>query len=302
MTEYLKNGEIDKDKWDAFIASSSHPLVYAKSWFLDIVSPGWNALIMDDYSAVFPLTQNRKYGFSYLRQPAFCQQLGIFSNKSNSNVEEAFFGAIPKKYRLIDISLNASNTYYPANYKIKKNVNLELHLAKTYRELYLSFSENTRRNIRKTTNQRFELRTLTTVNKLTDLFRQNRGKLISNFPTSAYEILNTLTTKSLAIGSGILTGVFHAQTGLCAGAFFLRAGNRFIFLFSANNQSGKNTGAMYFLINEFIRQYAGTKYILDFEGSNDAGLARFYRGFGSTETNYLSVLKNNLPIPFRFFK
>ncbi len=39
----------------------------------------WDALVLDDYQAVMPLTWRSKFGIRYLYQPAFTQQTGIFS-------------------------------------------------------------------------------------------------------------------------------------------------------------------------------------------------------------------------------
>jgi hypothetical protein len=62
------------------IARSFNGIVYAYSWYLDIVSPGWDALVKDDYKSVMPLTWRKKYGIKYLYQPFFTQQLGVFSS------------------------------------------------------------------------------------------------------------------------------------------------------------------------------------------------------------------------------
>jgi hypothetical protein len=59
---------------------------------------------------------------------------------------------------------------------------------------------------------------------------------------------------------------------------------------------------MFFLIDKFIQEHAGEKIILDFEGSNLPGLARFYKGFGSDDFVYLQVRKNNLPKLVRWLK
>ena len=56
MIKYLEHEEIDLKKWDATIDASPNGMVYAKSWYLDIVSPGWEGLVNEDYNAVFPLT------------------------------------------------------------------------------------------------------------------------------------------------------------------------------------------------------------------------------------------------------
>lgn len=59
MIIFLQHQAIDKQKWDSCIKECGNGMTYAYSWFLDIVSPGWAALVEDDYSAVFPLTQRK---------------------------------------------------------------------------------------------------------------------------------------------------------------------------------------------------------------------------------------------------
>ena len=77
---------------------------------------------------------------------------------------------------------------------------------------------------------------------------------------------------------------------------------RIIFLFSGNTVIGKSSGAMSFLIDSVIQENSNKKIILDFEGSNDLGLARYYSSFGSIEHVYLHLKKNTLPFPVRLFK
>jgi hypothetical protein len=84
MISYLKHPEIDKQKWDLCIASSSNGMANVNSWYLDIVSPGWEALVQDNYKAIMPVPLKRKYNIPYIIQPLFVQQLGIFSSNSNA--------------------------------------------------------------------------------------------------------------------------------------------------------------------------------------------------------------------------
>jgi len=63
----------------------------------------------------------------------------------------------------------------------------------------------------------------------------------------------------------------------------------------------KKTAAMTFLIDNVIREYAPGKLVLDFEGSNDKNLARFYRGFGAKEVEYLRLRKNKLNLLLNMF-
>jgi hypothetical protein len=45
----------------------------------------------------------------------------------------------------------------------------------------------------------------------------------------------------------------------------------------------------------FIKEHAGQPLILDFEGSADLNVARFYKGFGASETGFSEILINRLP-------
>jgi hypothetical protein len=302
MIRHLKNKEIDRNAWDACILGSANPLAYGQAWFLDIVSPGWEALVKNDYESVFPLTQSRKLGFSYLRQPFFCQQLGIFSKESVLENGNEFYSALQNKYSLIDINLNTGSPPPSQDFEIRKNLNLELSLHKTYSELHDTFSENARRNISKSGSQGFWITSSVCIDNLIKLFKKNKGLRVKKIPRHAWQMLKKVVERSRSSNQGELFGLEHPEHGFCAGAFFLFSGNRAIFLFSAISEKGKETGAMFYLIDRFIRQNSKKQLILDFEGSNDPGLARFYRGFGAEETHYYSLWQNNLPRMVRWMK
>ena len=79
--KYLKHNEIDFELWDERVRSSIGGFPYAYSWYLNVVSPNWEAIVSEDYEFLMPLPVKRKYLFRYLIQPAYTQQLGVFSNK-----------------------------------------------------------------------------------------------------------------------------------------------------------------------------------------------------------------------------
>jgi hypothetical protein len=59
---------------------------------------------------------------------------------------------------------------------------------------------------------------------------------------------------------------------------------------------------MHFLLAGFIKKHAGTNSLLDFEGSNNANLARFYLSFGGYKTQYPKLKLNRLPFPLNKLK
>jgi hypothetical protein len=59
---------------------------------------------------------------------------------------------------------------------------------------------------------------------------------------------------------------------------------------------------MHLVVSHFLNAHAGKLDFLDFEGSNNPDLARFYAGFGADESLYLRIVINRLPTVFRWLK
>ena len=176
MIHYLNHHEIDKKRWDDCIQHAVNSRIYAYSWYLDLVCPGWEALITDDYSAIFPLTGGRKWGIHYLYQPFFAQQLGLFSQEllTRSKLSE-FLEAIPGKYRFAEIHLNAMNKMEEQTASQPLRVNHELDMIASYQSLSGNYAKNTRRNLKKGKVAGIILNRKTGADELITLFIENRG-------------------------------------------------------------------------------------------------------------------------------
>ena len=70
--------------------------------------------------------------------------------------------------------------------------------------------------------------------------------------------------------------------------------DKIIFFFSGCDESNKHNHALTMLIDSIIRSFSETQNTFDFEGSDNDGLARFYKGFGGKETFYPGIRYNNL--------
>ncbi len=101
--------------------------------------------------------------------------------------------------------------------------------------------------------------------------------------------------KAVEKGKAQVWGVYSEHNSLVAAAIFVRDNRRFTFLFSGLNEEGKESGAMVYLLDSFIEEHAEDKMILDFEGSMDPNLARFYKSFGAQLIHYPHIYYNNLP-------
>jgi len=279
IIKHLKHSEINKQKWDNTIFAANNYLPYASSQFLDAVSEDWEALITDDYQYVMPLPVKRKFGLKYVIQPRFCQQLGVFSQKTiTENIVNGFIKAIP--YKFFAFQLNYKNIC-----KGKELPNLIVSLSNNYEKIKQNFSENTKRNIRKAENFGLKVKKINTEGFLNFWKTENFAKFPYNF--AILEKLVNLKNDFIK-----LYCVKNQEDKTIAINLVLETKKRIINLVPTSNAEGKEKSAMFFLLNYLIEKNAEKDMIFDFEGSRIEGVARFYKGFGAKNEPYFFIKKN----------
>ncbi len=299
----LSNDEIDKVRWDSHIKASKNRRIYATSLFLDIFSPRWKAIMLDDGLTVMPLTWNRKFGVTYLFQPVFVQQLGLFYNGSHCMGEfSRVIEDLSLSFRYIDISVNEMNSFETGRHTGFKMSNYLLELGKNYDLIYSEYNKNTRRNLAKAGRLGINITSRYTPVDSLRLFIKNNGRVYSNIRRRDYKRLLSILNKGVDKGIVQIRAARTYTGKIIAAACFLKDFDRYVFYFSANTEMGRKYGAMFFLIDGFIREHSGSRRLLDFNGSVDPGVARFYKGFGAGEVPYHRVRINRLGFPFRYFK
>src|SRR5437868_3095565 len=146
---YLKNNEIDKQKWDRCIKAVPNGLIYAYSHYMDHMASNWDGIVLNDYEAVMPLPWRRKLGIYYLYQPFLMAQLGLFGFDITASLLERFLSAIPSKFRYWDYMLNHANLFIMPHFPLYERKNYLLDLNPLYEDLYKNYRENIRRNIKR---------------------------------------------------------------------------------------------------------------------------------------------------------
>ncbi len=270
-------------------------MVYAYSWYLDTVCENWDALVDGNYKRVFPLPMKKKYGIDLIFQPFFTQQLGVFSQAIlTQEVVQEFIKAIPAKFKYVEIHLNNFNKVSPEEFSIKPLLNHELDLINTHENIKKKYSENLKRKLQKTTKSGLFLNPNSKPDEIIRLFRQNKGRNLHHLKDENYIILKRLIYSAIHRGIAQIYGVYTSNNELCAGAFFLQENRKLTFLFSGLSEEGRTLNASAFLIDQVIQKNQNQHLTFDFEGSNDPGLARFYKSFGSKEIRYFYLKLNRL--------
>ncbi len=299
--KFYKHKDIDLKKWDAAIEQSVNGLVYANSWYLNIVNPGWTALIAGDYEIVMPLTYKNKLGIKYLYKSFFSQFLGVFyTDERHVDYVQAFLKEASKYFKFIEINLNVSNSTFNADYCILKQTQV-LPLDEDYEVISSKYNRSQKRNIRKVNDEEIIVKLSDDVRYLIELIKlMYKDRKVDSVVEQDYLDLENIVKYALENELGELYYAYSNED-ICAAAFFLKWGERAT-LQTGVNEIGKTKRAVFKLIDNYIQQYAGTNLLLDFAGSNIPGVANWNKGFGAVTQNYYSVKINNLPVPIKWFK
>lgn len=298
--QYIVHKDIDLAKWDACISQSSNGLVYVCSYYLETMAANWDALILNDYEAVMPLTWNKKFGVYYLYQPFITAQLGLFGNNINAELLDAFLKAIPGKFRYWDIYLNHDNIFESSEFSLYLRSNYILNLNRPYKEICQGYRENIRRNIKKAENTGCKVIKAFNVEQVIELavmqMREYDKKSINN--TERFrKLYSILSSKNMAATYGI-----SLNNQLLASAVFFFSHNRAYYILVGNHPNGKTLGASHALIDAFIKDNAGQDMLLDFEGSDIRNLAFFYESFGAVKEKFTGIKNNKLPFYLKWLK
>ncbi|MBK7173024.1 MAG: hypothetical protein IPH84_07280 [Bacteroidales bacterium] len=300
MIHFLSHDQVNSEKWDECIQHAINGNLYGYSWFLDLVCPEWCALVEDDYVRVMPLPAWKKFGITYLLQPYFTQQLGLYSQQAlNQEVLDKFIRSIPRRFLYMDFNLNKFNTINQFSLDCSLQVNYELDLIHPYEKLKSQYSENLSRNLKKAEKHDLTLVRSLKPEVIIDLFRLNKGSSIKALKEDQYQLLSRLIYAMISRGICQVWGAIDENNQVVAGIIWAYSHQKAVFLFSALSDLGKEKGVMPWMIDTFIHEKAGNSITLDFEGSNDENLARFYASFGSEKTFYPRLKMNNLPVILR---
>jgi hypothetical protein len=318
--DYLRRREIDTTRWDACIAASANGLIYAKSFYLDAMTAGqWDALILDDYTAVMPLPWRKKAGIRYLYPPAFTQQLGIFSaGNITPEYSAAFLAQLPNHFRFAEIFLNYAN---PIPHAASTHSNFILSLKASYQQLSAQYKGDLLRNLQLAQRNNLSYVKNVDLHSSLEAYRREYGGRMQHVKEEDYRRFGQLCTQLQQKGQLLTRAVYTINGELLATALmpadnagvtpanlagdaraYATATARMYLLQSTTTATGRELAANHFLLDNIIMESAGSNRILDFEGSDIPGIAHFYRNFGSIDQPYFFYRYNQLPWPLRLFK
>ena len=279
--QIINHKELDKVIWDKKISTSASPSFFMLSWVLDILHPNWDALVYLNYEAFMPIPKAQKYGLTYVFQPKFIRSLSIFNE--NEDHRSAIIAIFRETYSLVNINLDFELKESNSNGVFQK-----LSIPSSCELLENAYSKNAIRVISKLDIE-IEYKLFHDAGIFIEFFKKIKN--IKSLKSNSYSKLHQLINETLKRENGKLIAAFYNGEMIACG-FFIFFQKQVYFLKGTVNKIGREKGAFYGLIDHVLQSVLGNFEQLDFVGSNDKGVANFYRKFGAQDFHY-SILKYN---------
>ncbi len=259
----------------------------------------WDALVLGDYLAVMPLPWRSRAGIRYLYQPSFTQQTGIFSAEPiPPALVGAFLEKVRRHFRFAEIYLNYGNPH-PG---LQEHANFILPLDASYDQLAANYKQDLVRNLRHT--ERLPLNYMKAPDLSTALenYRLSYEDRTPHVRQEDYHHFTGICFHWQQKGQLVIRGVIGDKQQSLATAILLQDKRRLTLLQSTTLPAGRPLHANHYLLDQLIREWAGSGFLLDFEGSDIPGIAHFYKNFGGFDQPYYFYRHNGLPWPISLYK
>jgi hypothetical protein len=285
----VQRKDIDTKKWDAVIGASPVENIFQYSWYLDIVSPDWSALISENYKTILPVPFTKKLNVRQFYQAQFTREYTIIGADFNFQQAVEFLAA---HFKAIHFRNGEKGIIKGGKKRTHQFINLETEFKENY-------STNAKRILKKATD--FKLESSTDVGVLIKIFKDHVAHKIETLSKKDVQVLEALMKKMISLKKGELLLVKKGNEIVAAG-FFMFDKTRVTYLKGASSESAKKEGAMYFLLDQALKKYASRYSIFDFGGSDVDKVAEFYHKFGVEDRVYYDYKIDDLPFWFKALK
>lgn len=308
----LERHQIEDEQWNEFIARSPQAAPYGCTWYLDVVWPGWKAVVFREkerFLAVLPIKVSKKYGLSYVFNPPYCQYVGLFFDPAEKKspafdlaykkrLAKAIVESIPLNVKLFNVKF-APTFDYPlpfhwAGYQLHTRYSYWLDNQADKAALFKNLEERTRTYINKAIKSGLVVQMVEDIEAIVSLAQKRNA-----FPLDA-DLLKRLWTALRQQKIGTALEVRDGQGRLHAALIYQQFQDQRIHLFSAFDADLGSLGGMSLAIWHSIETAGPEVKVIDFEGSMLEPVENFFRNFGTRPVPYLQIKKNAFPKPIQW--
>jgi|SRR5690606_16939796 len=298
---YLKHEEINLVKWDECITNASNGLIYGYSYYLNHMAKNWDGLVLNDYEAVMPLIWNKKMGIRYCYQPPFMQQAGWFGELTPA-LSRLLLERIVSFSKYGDWMFNYGNREVNGWKGSNVSTNYILNLDTDYESLRKNYKADLKKNLKIAAKNHLEYTSSSDIKNSIQSYREHYENRMPHVREEHYKRFARLCHNLQIADQCIIRVIEDEKAKTISSALLLKDSKRIYNLMNTNTEKGRNNSANHFLYDCIIQEFAGSKLIFDFEGSDIPGVKNFYENFGPINQPYFHWHYNNLPFPINLIK
>jgi hypothetical protein len=291
---YIRQKDLNYLLWDRCISNSLNGLIYAYSWYLDIVAEHWDALVEDDYRSVMPLVYKYKSGYKKVYTPFLSKQLGIFSVKPLIEPKIIqYINLIPKTFKKISICLNRQNCQSMKsqnNYTVLRA--FEMDLIMSYEKKSRMYSIVVRDGLSIAHDKKLQVIKGISISDMEVFIRQHEPYYAESV---LLKPLQQILSQLINSGKAEIIGVYSCTNILVSLACFMRSSQNVIMVYALTSKQGEEEKANYLLIDSFLKSYSSRNITLSLDHFNENWNPQLYQDFGALESNYFCLNENRLP-------
>lgn len=289
----VPNEQVDKERWDRINWTTNRKsAVYNSTRYLDVLSPGWEAVIINDYEAFTALPKKTKMGLTVYGNSPFLQKLAIIGNSNEVNA--AAIGRMIGKLKLTHLSFDAR--YF--NYSVPQvRNNYYIDLSEGYEAIARKYKGNGRASIRSARKNGLRVERLQDYTITFSGFREGFGE-VSSYKTEHFDRLSVFLQQNGDLFD--CYGVLNEEGEVVYSAIILKDAFRYYYLVSGARPQYRHLYPTYFFMDWFLQQHAGQEErIFDFEGSDIPSVAFYFQRYGPELEQYYTYYRNNYFFPLK---
>lgn len=285
MIKKLKYDEVDWEKYQKCLENSEQYHFFAEKKYLDILlNINWEVIVYGDYQAIMPIPLVSKMRLIFVVMPLQTQQLGIFSEKDDVELNQLFLNFLNKNYKVLFYSFNSKNKFKSAlnskvNYRLEKD---------SYKNVKSKYSIHRRRNVRITTN----FKSIISFSENKNLLN-SENFFLKNISGVSPKIAKRMFRNMLKLQNGSLIKVFdlYYKDTLVSQAYLVNAINQYILVNFINDKNYLKYNTSSIILDQIL-QISIAEKSFNFHGSNIPSIAQFYKRFGAIEEKY-NIIHNS---------
>lgn len=285
MIKKLKYDEVDWEKYQKCLENSEQYHFFAEKNYLDILlNKNWEVIVYGDYQAIMPIPLVVKVRLIFVLMPLQTQQLGIFSEKDDVELNQIFYNFLIKNYNVLFYSFNSKNKFKSAlnskiNYKLEKDF---------YENVKAKYSIHRRRNVRITT----EIKGMISFSENKNLLNSEKF-FLKNILGVSPKVAKRMFRNMLKLQNNNLIKVFdlYYKDTLVSQAYLVNALDQYILVNFINDKNYLKYNTSSIIIDQILQRSIAEKSF-NFHGSNIPSIAQFYKRFGAIEEKY-NIIQNS---------